>query len=545
MNTFPMSYTPNPVPDENLILESLKREQRLVRTLGGYGVHSTVKNLAPNRHAIPEYSFYYQDCSQLSPRLEPDSQYKHLPTPRSHPRANLQNGPINCLEQNGGVFYPATLIPPPTPYRDTFATKSDSIYNWPRRNRNHSNLDVLEIKRPLPATFKPKESECGLTQPYDLIPPCVPTNDKVSENSTEKYDIFDLPEVYNPPPLRSPLGKPRTGLMPSFYETQSCPNAKNNRKTKPLFPVFSEPIYSMNSNGEKITKYSLANNRPNCLKSTGPPETTKSDFNKRNAKSTPNFQLLTEHHLNLDDLHKNEDFNRPDISASAGGDNEDTALAKSVKLPAHNCLSPRAKFSRPLQPSMMNLQMAESLTNDAVFKLKSGHWEENFEGFSQIFNLTEVHASAVKEVLNKIIWYGLPHLSSPRTKLARMACLCFGKLFQTQKRGMEGDGERIFYKLLDLCGGSANSFIQQESREALVAAVENLDPLKSLSFLELHGARHKNPHVREFSAYLLSAIVDEVSQNTLMNKEFSPRLIPMIVGFLREGLQQTRQVGAS
>jgi len=67
-----------------------------------------------------------------------------------------------------------------------------------------------------------------------------------------------------------------------------------------------------------------------------------------------------------------------------------------------------------------------------------------------------------------------------------------------------------------------------------------MDPLKSLSFLELHGAKHKNPHVREFSAYLLSAIMDELPQNKLMNKEFSPRIIPMIVSFLREGLLQTR-----
>ncbi len=105
---------------------------------------------------------------------------------------------------------------------------------------------------------------------------------------------------------------------------------------------------------------------------------------------------------------------------------------------------------------------------------------------------------------------------------------------------MEAEGERVFYRLLDLCGGLANNFIQQESREALVAAVEHMDPLKSLSFLELHGAKHKNPHVREFSAYLLSTIMDELPQTKLMNKEFSPRIIPMIVSFLREGLLQTR-----
>lgn len=243
---------------------------------------------------------------------------------------------------------------------------------------------------------------------------------------------------------------------------------------------------------------------------------------------------------NRESLNPSDNCRRPHHDGS--GDHNENALAigaKPSKTTNHNCLSPRARLSR-LQPSVITPAITESLLCDCLANLKSAHWEDNFEAFSQIYNLTELHPGRVKSILNKVIWHGLPHLSSPRTKLARMACICFKRLFQTQKRSMETEGEKIFYRLLDLCGGLANNFIQQESREALVAAVENMDPLKSLTFLELHGAKHKNPHVREFSAYLLNAIMDELPQNRLMNKDFSPRIIPMVVSFLREGLLQTR-----
>lgn len=136
-------------------------------------------------------------------------------------------------------------------------------------------------------------------------------------------------------------------------------------------------------------------------------------------------------------------------------------------------------------------------------------------------------------------------MASQRTKLSRAACQCFKVLYEVGGRGTEGmgigDGDRVFQRLLDLCGGTSNKFIREESKGALLAAVENLEAGKVLGLLETWGAKHRNGQVKEYAAWLLGRVVDRLGvERVVGGKEYAARVIPMIVGFLMEAGLQTR-----
>lgn len=530
------------------------------------------------------------------------------------------------------------FIPPPTAFRDDLAQDNQKKHGEPppftsldAEERYEENLELIEIKRP-DMLLQKLESDSGLASALN--------------KQRVRSGLFDLPEVYSPPPLRIaeilppriteptstrfaepppplrvaephrfpepmpppiqvpepksprfvepppppvPQQQPRPqmdGMMPSFVDHNRSNSHQPQVHESPRL-INSEPILRSGRQQDEYEKFRAQHSSNNTLKAKTPFAFVSSNDKPRdhqhpmmnpsfsqdsyfsatptsstqvppfhqkfnepshtNSQSEGGRDILQEPSstkpesrqvLRVDKVEGSNNKGGPDDFGGSG--DKDAMLLSSIKLSHHNCLSPRARPNPLLQPTVITSAMTEPILLECVANLKSQKWEDNFDAFSQIYNLTEIHPNQVKNMLNKIIWQGLPHLSSPRTKLARMACICFKRLYQTQKRSMEIEGEKVFYRLLDLCGGIANSFIQQESREALVAAVENLDPLKSVSFLELHGGRHKNPHVREFSAYLLNAIMDELPPNRLMNKDFAPRIIPMIVAFLREGLLQTR-----
>lgn len=107
---------------------------------------------------------------------------------------------------------------------------------------------------------------------------------------------------------------------------------------------------------------------------------------------------------------------------------------------------------------------------------------------------------------------------------------------------METEGDKVFVKLLDLSGGPCNKFIQEECKEALFAAVHHTDPLKCIHLVELRASKHKNRNVREFGACLLATVLNELPPEKIMNAEFAPKVIPLTVHFLKEGLLSTRFV---
>lgn len=170
-------------------------------------------------------------------------------------------------------------------------------------------------------------------------------------------------------------------------------------------------------------------------------------------------------------------------------------------------------------------------------------WEDILSSFQNIQRLSQDNPKIIKPILKKVIWSGLPHLSSHRTKLSRAACQCFKTLYETQQRFMEGEGDKVFTRLLDLCGGPQNKFIQEECKGALQAAVRNTDPVKCLGLLEQHGSKHRNQNVREFAAHLLQTILELVGVDKIMggkDKDWAQRVLPMIAGFLKEGQLNTR-----
>lgn len=183
-------------------------------------------------------------------------------------------------------------------------------------------------------------------------------------------------------------------------------------------------------------------------------------------------------------------------------------------------------------------------------KLKSqdADWEEILDGFQMVNRWVSSSSKWPAGFLKKVIWAGLPHLGSQRTKLSRAACQCFKVLYEMGKGGGGasegmgiGDGDRVFQRLLDLCGGTANKFIREESKGALLAAAENLEPGKVLGLLEQFGCKHRNAQVKEYAAYLLGKVVDRVGMERVVGgKEYAQRVLPMIVGFLMEGQLQTR-----
>ncbi|CAL8100417.1 unnamed protein product [Orchesella dallaii] len=482
---------------------------------------------------------------------------------------------------------PVTFLPPPTAYRDDvreprqFYHCTNDISNGYAESMEN-NSEIIEIKRPGTVTMSHKESECGLACGMSTLglqgdyrttnSTTKPGEDKLSDKITGRMrtGLFDLPEVYSPPPLRPPtqrhkltLPSPRAQqldcIMPSFVEnTTSSPLPSSTLATqsgsKPR-QAYSEPI--MKTADRKDSGYGSASGpETNC--GSRNIKTPFSTMPSLNSKLKSQAGQCSSHNSTFSagrqecKNEKRDPYPAPGRRAcglmqerrSDPRLNDEVGAGDAIvasKLTNHNCLSPRARAAiQQVQACTVTSGMADSVLADCLTNLKSHQWEENYDAFSQIYSVTEIHPSRVRNVLNKIIWTGLPHLNNPRTKLARMACICFKRLFQTQKRSMEVEGEKVFYRLLDLCGAMSNSFIQHECKDALIAAVENIDPLKSVSFLELHGAKHKNPHVREFAAYLLNSIMDELPTSRLMNKEFSARIIPMIVGFLKEGLLQTR-----
>lgn len=198
-----------------------------------------------------------------------------------------------------------------------------------------------------------------------------------------------------------------------------------------------------------------------------------------------------------------------------------------------SCIKPSSAETLPPDPADIENVVAKLRATDF-------EWEEISDSFLRIVQLSSDYPAAIKPFLKKIIWAGIPHLSSARSKLSRAACQCFKDLYQTQRRAMEGEGDKVFHRLLDLCGGPSNKFIQEESKAALLSAVQYTDPLKSTNLLELHGCRHKNPNVREFAAVLLHKILEQVALDKIMDKDFAPKVLPMIVGFLKEGQLNTR-----
>lgn len=127
------------------------------------------------------------------------------------------------------------FIPPPTPYRNRDPTdarennmKNSSYPYFSSNDYNEceSSCDIVEIKRPTTVCLRRNESHCGLAPHYKLPNQDEPHNSCTSiesdynfsdenlrrihqEQSSLRSGLFNLPEVYSPPPLAPHLGTQR------------------------------------------------------------------------------------------------------------------------------------------------------------------------------------------------------------------------------------------------------------------------------------------------------------------------------------------------
>ncbi|XP_042208481.1 TOG array regulator of axonemal microtubules protein 1-like [Homarus americanus] len=175
-------------------------------------------------------------------------------------------------------------------------------------------------------------------------------------------------------------------------------------------------------------------------------------------------------------------------------------------------------------------------------QLSSGDWENQVDGIDLLVRLNEHHPEVLQSNLHMINLELLKQAKNLRSQVSRAAIQAFTRLFDTMKRSMESDSEKIVSVLLHR-SADTNKFLQLDSHHALDALVENISPSKSIPAIIQEGLSHKNAAVRTTLARLLAYEVERLGPGRVLSgqKDITERILPAAAKLAQEGSLETRQ----
>nr|XP_053628429.1 TOG array regulator of axonemal microtubules protein 2-like [Cherax quadricarinatus] len=156
--------------------------------------------------------------------------------------------------------------------------------------------------------------------------------------------------------------------------------------------------------------------------------------------------------------------------------------------------------------------------------------------------LTEHHPEVLHSDLHSVNLALLKQAKNLRSQVSRAAIQAFTRLFDTLKRNMESDSEKIVAMLLHRTADT-NKFLQLDSHHALDALVENISPTKSIPAIIQEGISHKNAVVRTTVARLLAYEVERLGPSRVLSgqKDITDRILPAAAKLAQDGSLETRQ----
>ncbi|KAK7065641.1 hypothetical protein SK128_027579 [Halocaridina rubra] len=116
----------------------------------------------------------------------------------------------------------------------------------------------------------------------------------------------------------------------------------------------------------------------------------------------------------------------------------------------------------------------------------SDDWERQVEGIQDIVRLIEHHPEVLQTDLHNVNLALLKQAKNLRSQVSRASIQAITKLFDTMKRNMEPDVDRIANLLLHRTADT-NKFLQLDSHYALDAIVENISPTKAVPAIIQEG----------------------------------------------------------
>ncbi|KAK4300854.1 hypothetical protein Pmani_026974 [Petrolisthes manimaculis] len=255
---------------------------------------------------------------------------------------------------------------------------------------------------------------------------------------------------------------------------------------------------------------------------TTPPD-TKSRHNVKTNSTFSDKPLAKEKPQPFTETRTTSRSSEPDLMMSVG--------LRATK-PASSCFKSNLKpFASPNDA----LKSAMELVN-------SGDWESQVEGTESLARLTKHHHTVIQGDLRNINLALLKLAKNLRSQVSRAAIQAFTILFDTLKRSMESDCEKITAMLLHRTADT-NKFLQLDSHHGLEAMVENISPTKSILAIIQEGLNHRNAVVRTTVARLLVYEVERLGASKALSgqKDITDKLLPAAAKLAQEGSLETRQ----
>ncbi|XP_069943986.1 TOG array regulator of axonemal microtubules protein 1 isoform X3 [Cherax quadricarinatus] len=215
-------------------------------------------------------------------------------------------------------------------------------------------------------------------------------------------------------------------------------------------------------------------------------------------------------------------------------------------LPAAAAISVGMRTSKPASSCFKKHLEPFANPNDALKNahqlLNSADWENQVEGIEMMVRLTEHHPEVLHSDLHSVNLALLKQAKNLRSQVSRAAIQAFTRLFDTLKRNMESDSEKIVAMLLHRTADT-NKFLQLDSHHALDALVENISPTKSIPAIIQEGISHKNAVVRTTVARLLAYEVERLGPSRVLSgqKDITDRILPAAAKLAQDGSLETRQ----
>ncbi|XP_063864495.1 uncharacterized protein LOC135102849 isoform X3 [Scylla paramamosain] len=175
-------------------------------------------------------------------------------------------------------------------------------------------------------------------------------------------------------------------------------------------------------------------------------------------------------------------------------------------------------------------------------RLNSNDWEGQVEGIEMLVRLVHHHPNTVLGNLRNINMSLMKQAKNLRSQVSRAAIQAFTCFFDTLRRNMEGDAEKIAAILLNRTVDT-NKFLQLDSNHALDAMLENITPSRAIPAILQEGLGHRNPAVRTNVARLLAYEVERLGPSRVLSgqKDITDRVLPAAAKLAQEGSLETRQ----
>ncbi|XP_045112802.1 TOG array regulator of axonemal microtubules protein 1-like isoform X4 [Portunus trituberculatus] len=280
-----------------------------------------------------------------------------------------------------------------------------------------------------------------------------------------------------------------------------------------------QPPVSFGGGGSGHLSNSLGSNRRYAKR---PPDRGEVRVEPHHSRPTGQARTPQDRRTNLTPPHRTPDYPTTPMES----------VGLRIAKPASSC------FKQNLEP-FASPPDALRIANE---RLNSNDWEGQVEGIEMLVRLAHHHPDTVLGNLRNINMSLMKQAKNLRSQVSRAAIQAFTCFFDTFKRSMEGDAEKIATILLNRTVDT-NKFLQLDSNHALDAMLENITPSKAIPAILQEGLGHRNPAVRTNVARLVAYEVERLGASRVLSgqKDITDRVLLAAAKLAQEGSLETRQ----